>query len=382
MTQEFRLASPENDKFDYVVGLYYVDQDIDGDGPALLNLAALTGGAVPIPVYELGYQAAVNVESWAAFVHANYQLTETLQLTAGLRYTEEEKSIDFTISDPFKVFFDNGSTTDSRKSDDWSPKASLNWFINDDVMAYASYARSFKSGGFNADFIADLSGLEFDDEQVDAFEFGLKSTLLDGRMRLNIAVFESNHTDFQVQAQTPVAGGGSILTVSNAGELTSRGFEADLQWLVNDSLRLWGSYGYTDAEFDEFDGCAIGGGVGSCAGKRPPEAPENSYNIGGEITFPVTNGEVFANANYFWRSDMYSNPNNEASFLNEEHSELGARIGWNSASGNWSVFAWGRNLTDEETQIHNSVSFLGIPRAVYNEPRMMGLAVRWNMGPQ
>jgi iron complex outermembrane receptor protein len=379
-TQELRLASPAGERLDYVLGLYYLDQNIQGDGDATLDMTLLTGGAVPLPAYFINYEADVDVMSWAAFVHANYQLTDNLQLTAGLRYTYEEKEIDYIMSDPFTIFFANGSFADDRDGDDLSPMASLNWFINDDVMLYARYARAFKSGGYNADFIADLDGLEFDDEQVDAYELGLKSTWLDGRLRLNMAVFESDHSDFQVQAQTPVAGGGSVLTISNAGELTSRGFEADLQWLATDWLRVWGAYGYTDAEFDEFKGCVVDGEVGDCAGNRPPEAPESNYSLGAELTFPLAGGEAYASANYFWRDEMYSNPSNEVGFLNEEYSELGGRLGWSSGSGAFDVFLWGKNLTDEETQVYNSVSFLGTERAIYNAPRMYGVGMRWNFG--
>lgn len=380
ITQELRLASPIDGRFDYVLGLYYVDQNIDGDGGAVLDMSLLTGGAVPIPAYAAGYKTTVEVNSWAAFGHANYQLTDTLQLTAGLRYTIEKKKVDFTMTDPFMIFFANDSTKDDRDSDNWSPKASLNWFANEDLMLYASYARAYKSGGFNTDFIANLDGLEFDDEKVDAYEIGMKSTWLDGRLRLNMAAFESEHSNYQVQAQTPIAGGGSILTVSNAGQLTSKGFEMDLQWLVYDWLRVWGSFGYTDAKFDEFKGCAIDGGIGDCSGNRPTEAPESSYNFGAEATAPLFNGELFVNINYFWRDEMYSNPSNEPAFLNDDYSELSGRLGWNSGSGAWSAYVWGKNLTDEETQVFNSVSFLGTQRALYNEPRMYGVALRWNFG--
>ncbi|WP_448211725.1 TonB-dependent receptor [Colwellia sp. MEBiC06753] len=379
-SQELRLASPANENFDYVVGLYYLDQDLDGDGSALLNLDIFTGGAVPIPDYTVGYDAQVDAKSMAAFAHANYKLTESLQLTGGIRYTKEEKEIDFSISDPFKLFFDNGATQDKRTATDLSPKISLNWFVNDDVMIFGGYSKAYKSGGFNADFIADISVLEFDDEKVDAYEIGIKSTWLDDSLRFNAAIFQSNHTDFQVSSATPVASGGSILTISNAGELTSQGIEMDIEWLLHENLRIWASYGYTDAEFDKYEGCTIGGTTGDCSGNRPTEAPKVSYNLGAEWFYMLDSGEIFANANYFWRDEMYSNVNNEQPFLNEDYSELSGRIGWNSEDGAYSVYLWGKNLTDEQTQIYNSVSFLGTPRSIYNAPRMYGVTFRWNFG--
>ncbi|GAA5191409.1 TonB-dependent receptor [Ferrimonas gelatinilytica] len=381
VTQEFRVASPVGDRFDYVLGLYYLNQNIDGGGDATLNLDVFSGGMVPITDYGLGYRAVVDVESYAAFGHANIKLAEKWQLTAGLRYTYEEKAIDFSITDPFLIFFANDSTSKKRDSDDWSPKASINWFVAEDVMLYGGYSRAFKSGGFNADFIADLDGLEFDDEQVDAYELGMKSSWLDNSLRFNLALFRSEHSDFQVQAQTPLpTGDGSILTVSNAADLTSQGLELEIHWRITENFTLWGGYGYTDASFDSFKDCSYSDGLGDCSGNRPAEAPENTFNLAFEYIQPISSGELFVDANYFWRDEMYSNPNNEEGFKNDDLSELGGRFGWRSSEGQWQVYAWGKNLTDETTQIYNSVSFLGANRAVYNAPRMYGVTFRYNFG--
>jgi iron complex outermembrane receptor protein len=91
-------------------------------------------------------------------------------------------------------------------------------------------------------------------------------------------------------------------------------------------------------------------------------------------------GELFVQGDYASRDEFYSNPNNLPVTLNESLSLLNGRVGWNSPQGTWSVAAWGRNLTDEETQIWNTRSFLGIPRASYTEPLTYGLSVRWNFG--
>ncbi len=384
-SQELRIASPLYGNFDYVLGLYYLNQDTKGAGDATLSLDLLTGGQVPIPKYDLYYRAKVDTEAYAAFGHANWRLTDSLQLTGGLRYTHETKAADFIISDPLRVFFTDNTDapfSDERTVDDWSPKISLNWFINDDSMLYVGYSRAFKSGGFNTDFIADLSVLEFDDEKVDAYELGMKNTFFDNTLRFNWAVYDSDYQDLQVQAQTPTADQqGSIITISNAGRLTSRGFEMDLQWQALDYLQFWLSYGYTDAKFDEYLGCTTNDNPnGDCSGNRPPEAPKHNYNVGGEFYYPTDSGDFFVNANFFWRDKMFSNANNEPEYENEAFHELSGQIGWKSASGAWSVYAWGKNLTDDTFQTYNTRSFLGTPRTVYNAPRMVGITARWNFG--
>jgi len=373
-SQEIRLASPADEEFNYIVGLYYLTQDIDGDGSAYINYGP----------YHLiaGNTAKVKNESIAAFVHANYRLTDTLQLTAGVRYTQETKDIDYMMEDSSGLFIAPGPTvytqetfSGDRSSNDVSPKISLNWFASEDIMVYVGYSKAFKSGGYNADFIADLDGLEFDDEEVDAYELGIKTTLLDGRLRLNGAVFSTNHSDFQVNAQLPISPTKTIITVTNAGELTSQGFELDFQFLATEWLRLWGSYGYADASFDSYKAC--GPGL-DCTGNKAPDAPKVNYNFGAEATMPMADGEIFANTQYFWRDEMYSNPVNNVESLSESYDELSGRIGWRSSSDAWNISLWGKNLTDKEAAIYNVRSFLGTPASQFNTPRTFGVSVKWN----
>ncbi|GAA5185921.1 TonB-dependent receptor [Ferrimonas gelatinilytica] len=381
-SQELRIASPLYDNFNYVLGLYYLDQETKGGGDAFVNLSWLTGGAVPIESYDMSYRAKVDTEAYAAFGHANWFFTDSLQLTGGVRYTHENKAVNYSIFDPLGVFFANGSTQEDRSVDDWSPKVSLNWFVNEDNMLYVGYSRAFKSGGYNTDFIADLSALEFDDEKVDAYELGMKNTFFDNTLRFNWAIYDAEYQDLQVLAQTPLADrDGSIITITNAGRLTSRGFEMDLQWQALDSLQLWTSYGYTDSKFDEYLGCAQSDNPnGDCSGNVAPEAPKHNFNVGAEFYYPTDSGDFYVNANYFWRDKMFSNANNEPEFENEAFHELSGQIGWKSASGAWNVYAWGKNLTDDTFQTYNTRTFLGADRTVYNAPRMVGITARWNFG--
>jgi iron complex outermembrane receptor protein len=376
LSQEVRLASPEGERFDYVVGLYYLDQDVTGRGTARVFAPALSPSA-PAVYVNAAYDADVETQQIALFAHGNFRFSDQWSLTGGLRYTDEDKDLDYSISDT-STLFTNGTEKDSRSESNWAPKISLNWTPGADLLVYASYGKAFKSGGWNTDFVNDLDALPFDGEEAESIELGVKSTFAGDRVRLNAAVFESTNSDFQVQSFVQLPNGGTVLTITNAAEVTSRGFEADLQWLATDWLRLWATYGYTDAEFDSFKNCGAGGA--DCTGNRPAAAPENSWSLGSELTFPLLGGELFVQGDYASRDEFYSNPNNLPVTLNESLSLLNGRVGWNSPQGTWSVAAWGKNLTDEETQIWNTRSFLGIPRASYTEPRTYGLSVRWNFG--
>lgn len=364
ISQEIRFASPDEGRFNYVLGLYYLSQDIEGSGDATV----LTLGSV-------AQQSTVDATSLAAFAHGNVNITDFLQLTAGVRYTHEEKDFEYSIADTSGLFT-NGTYVDSRSSSDWSPKASLNWFVTDDVMAYVGYSKGFKSGGWNADFISILSGLPFDDEKVNAYEIGLRTEFFDRRLRLNLNGFYQEHSDFQVFSFVEVPPSGTIVTVSNAGEVTTKGFEMEANVLVSENFEFWANYGYTDATFDSF---ANGGGTGvDFDGNRLSEAPKHNFAIGAEFRYPFEGAEIVAQTDYAYRGEFYSNPNNLDVNLNDSLGVLNARLG--VEFGAFSVYLWGKNLTDETKQIYNQRSFLGFPRATFNDPRTYGVTLSAKFG--
>ena len=366
-SQEFRWVSAGSDTLDYTMGLYYFDQTNESD-----SSAALLGGVVGVSV-----PAKVDVNSYAAYLHGNVQLSEKLQFTGGVRYTYEKKDVVFDITDTTGMFL-NASYTDDFSTDDISPKLGLNYFVSDDTMLYASYGRGFKSGGWNVDFVSTLEQLAFGDELVNSAELGIKTTLWDGRARVNVAYFDAQYDDFQVRQFVELSNGGTVATLTNAGEVSSSGVEADIEVLLSDYLTLWATYGYTDSAFDSFKN---GGGAGiDFDGNKLADAPETTYSIALEARLPVTGGEVVAQLDYNYRDDFYTNPNNAAINTVESYDLSNARVGYEPSSGIWSVHAWVKNLTDNDDIIYASRSFLGLPRGTYMEPRMTGLTLRYNFG--
>lgn len=366
-SQEFRWVSAASDTVDYTAGLYYFDQTNESN-----SSAELLGGVVGVSV-----PAKVDVTSYAAYLHGNVQLSEKLQFTGGVRYTYEKKDVVFNISDSTGMFL-NATYVDNFSTDDISPKLGLNYFISDDTMVYASYGRGFKSGGWNVDFVSTLEQLAFGDESVNSSEVGIKTTLWDGRARINLAYFDAQYDDFQVRQFVELSNGGTVATLTNAGEVTSSGIEADIEVLLTENLTFWATYGYTDSEFDSFKN---GGGAGvDYDGNKLADAPETTYSIALEARFPVASGEVVAQVDYNYRDDFYTNPNNAAINTVKSYDLANARIGYEPSSGGWSVHAWVKNLADNDDIIYASRSFLGLPRGTYMEPRMTGLTVQYNFG--
>lgn len=377
-SQEFRLASPVNDNYDYVVGLYYFDQTNKSQSSAHGGIYFPTYNAVTNPTPAVTVPATVDVTSFAAFFHGNYRFTEKLELSGGLRYTYEKKDLDYTITDN-TFLFTNGSLNDSRDAEDVSPKIGLNYYATEDVMFYTSYSKAFKSGGWNVDFISTFDEIDFQDEEVDAYELGFKSTLAEGRLRINAALYHANYSDFQVFQFVPVSGGGTILSITNAAEVTAKGFETDINWAMSEHLTLWAGYGYSDSSFDEFKD---GGGIGvDYDGNKTPDAPARSYSLGLQFSYPVGDfAELMASTDYSYRDSFYSNPNNLDANQIEDYELLNARIGLQSVNDTWSVFLWGKNLADADDMTERSVSFLGVQRAAYLQPRTYGVSFEYRFG--
>ena len=373
-SQELRYASAADGPFDYVAGIYYLNQEVKGGGSATVFARALNPAA-PAVFVGVNQSAVVKTQTYAAFVHANYRFSDRLELTVGGRLTKENKTVDFSIVDT-STLFTNGTLKDKRSSTDFSPTVSLNYKFGDDVMGYLRYSRGFKAGGWNTDFVRSLPDMDFGDESVNAYELGLKSELLDRRLRLNLSAYVSKHSNYQVFSFVQLSTGGTALNVSNAGKLTSQGFEIEAEANPLDWLTLHANYGYNDATFDSF---LNGGGPGvNFDGNRAAEAPQHNLNLGASAKFDLGAAKLTVQGDYNYRSSFYSNPDNAAINLNSGLEQVNLRAGLEF--GNVSVFGWVRNLFDVTKTIYNGRSFLGFPRVEFNDPRTYGLTVKVKFG--
>src|SRR5690606_5693621 len=196
--------------------------------------------------------------SWALFAEVTWEMTDTLELAVGGRYSDEWKKSQAYNSylNPAHMAFSPMSTEvyrDTFKDDNLSPQVILSWTPIDSLMLWGSYKEGFKAGGFahgsnlNAGFTID--DLIFDSEEVKGFEAGLKATLLNGAMHLNLAVYDYEYTDLQV---TLFNSDNPSFTVGNAGENLTRGFEFEGDWRVVPDVVLRATVAYNDAEVKDF----------------------------------------------------------------------------------------------------------------------------------
>ncbi|AFU98691.1 TonB-dependent receptor [Simiduia agarivorans] len=311
--------------------------------------------------------------SWGAYFDGTYSLTETLDLTFGLRYTRDSK--DFTVSSAYQntlggiplalAFTSAGEESGKNSWTAWTPRVALNWHVAEDVMLYATAAQGFKAGGFNSfllpsdtDPTVAQSLLPFDEEKVNNIEAGVKSTLLDGRVRLNGSVFSYVYDgrqdldlvdSFTVSAQQVLP----VYAVRNS-DLEGQGFEVDATWLVNENWILGGNYGYTETEYTSYglfplEDPAPAPEGDDVTGLPASSVPEHKANLFVQNNFSVGNlGEIQTNVNWNFTGERTQSLGTVGLEKIDAFQIVNARSALVSADGDWELGIWAKNLLDEE----------------------------------
>ncbi len=364
-TQEFRLLSKKMARTDFVLGMFLSDQNTKTQRSATLrDMDTGTDQEVVTP-------GELDTTSAALFANGHYHITPEFSLNFGLRYQREEKKLRYRIEDSTGLFT-NGAIDERETYKALLPKLGISFHLEDVGLVYYSVSRGTKSGGWNADFVTSLEDLSFDQEFATSVEIGYKNSLYDGRFSLNIAAFNTHFTDFQV-FQFVEQNGATLTRLTNAGEATSKGIELNSNLHLSDYLMLTLNAAYTRAEFDQF---ADGGSEGvDYDGNALPYAPELTAYAALDVNYPLLRDtELSLHVDYSYSDGYFSNPNNAATHEVDDFYEVNARIGLQRRD-NWSVFIWGKNLTDERYLRYRDISFLGIPRGYFAPPRTYGLSV-------
>ncbi len=365
-------------------------------------------------------------DTWALFGQLTYDLTDKLTLTAGVRYTEETKrytpdnvyetplafapgtiaGIDpaiwatypASITVPVEAaqamfglppnvapaffmtqavgvdFFVLPNTQVSQDIEETSPMVSLSYQLTDDVMFYGSYGEAFKGGGFTQRVAQiRLETPQFQPEFVKSFEIGIKTLLLDNRLRLNAAAFHNDYEDIQIFVRQAIA----PVTV-NAGDGTITGVEIDFDYLPVDAFRLTGGIGLLDAEYDNLLPEAIANGI--TLDNKFTKAPEFKASLSGIYTYNLAGGAALsARIDYTYIDDMFHDPQNHTELFWDSYSLLGAAINFESANQRWLVTLGGLNLTDEQFLSSGSWSLAtgGYNEAVFDRGRQYYATARF-----
>lgn len=373
-SQEFQL-NYTGDRVNAVAGLFYFDEQDE-------TYSGLLGPAIGVVTSSLNDQ---HNRSYAVYGQATLEVTDRLNVTAGLRYTSEEKDFarvqNMFLAAPTTVPGRDETglvLTDLDTSASWdslSPKLGLDYHVSDNVMAYASISRGFKSGGFDGRSNNIDGARPFDPETLWAYEAGLKSTLLNRRLTLNGAVFWNDYTDLQLSSFTSDGAGGFEALFTNAGAATIRGVELEAMARPIDGLTLNATVGYLDAQYDEYIGP---GGVDIADQRELVNAPEWSVRLGGVWERDLgAAGRLTVGVDAAYRSKVYPTVSSSEVLAQEGYTLVDAFVRWTDSSDRLYAELGGRNLTDERYIEHgfDLSASPGYQLAYYGAPSTVRLTV-------
>jgi iron complex outermembrane receptor protein len=345
-SQELRASGDLTDQVNYVVGGYYFESSYDLNQTT--NYGILFQGLIGAPAR--GFQTVHHKsKSTAIFADVDYKFAKDWRLSVGGRYTKDTKQID----NSFNVF-------NIKAKDSWSeftPKVSIDYQVNDGVLAYASYSKGYRSGGFNGRGSTPASAaLPYNPEKVQSYEAGIKTEWLDNRLILNLAAFETKYDDKQeeVVRQVPVFGQETV--VVNAAAATIKGLELELVAAPTKGLTLYGNLGLLDASYDSFLSRS-GANVIDVSGRNLRRTPKVTGAIGGDYKIDASYGKWVLSANYAYIAPYDTTINAEPGNLQKNdrrgrtdaQNNVDASITFIKDTDNGSLNAsiYGRNLLDD-----------------------------------
>ena len=240
-------------------------------------------------------------------------------------------------------------------------------------MFYGSYSEGFKSGGFfgrQANFNIDPT---YDPEYVENWEIGMKSTLLDGAMILNAAVFMSDYEDKQESILVPINLSNVATVVRNAAVLEMLGAELEVMYQITPEWFVRASYGYLDAEYDDYFADLNGDGIPTDnSGLTSRRTPENTFGLTTNYIMQIGAGELSSTLSYRWVDEQETSADNNPRGHLDSIDDLSATITYSWQDGRYRVTAFGRNLTDERQAGGPYIG--GLTQAIaWNEPRTFGV---------
>lgn len=368
-SEELRLASHFDGAFNFIVGGFYMNARSSGyvDTWAPSNR---TFGAVSKFDTRLG-----QVKSYAAFGEVYVDVAPNLKLTGGLRYTHDDKHIE-TASGTFALnpYFIGDASFDKmtgRAVINWSPDLSF----TQDTNVYLSFSRGFKSGGFNP---GNNTIPVFESEVIDAYELGMKNAFMDGKGRLNLSLFDYQYSNLIVGNLV-----GTAVANTNIPKSRVRGFEAELVYMPVEALRFEGSLGLLDAtvrsSFLSSDPTR-GSAKFELQGNKLPNAPRRTLKLAAEYTIDAgSDWTVRPRVDFYSQSGFYSREFNVPADSVGTWSQLDASIQVANSGKDWSITAFVKNLTNEDsiTFLEANSNLVGSFRSAFLlDPRTFGVSLR------
>lgn len=392
-TQEIRLSNNDAERVAWQVGAFFFREEFRIESRSFDVLFA--GGA------ENGFAVQdAETTAWAVFGHADFDLTDRFVLSAGLRYSDDDK--DFTAErfvSPIGLGSSGGPISVAPDDQVVSWDLSGTYEANEDVNVYGRVARSFRAPSVQGRllFAFGQEGVSIGDtETITSYEAGIKSELLNNRLRLNVSAYSYQVDDIQL---TAVGGATNINKLVNADKANGSGFEADVTFVPSENWLITAGLSFNDTEIDDpaltvaacGANCTIldpftqapnpfaadGDGldeIASIDGNNLPFAPEWMANFTLRYGKPLANGEFYFLTDWFYTSEANMFLYESVEFETEARVEAGLRVGYVFGDGKYELAAFGRNLFDEEL-IVSGIDFNNLGGAI-NDPPTWGIEGR------
>lgn len=361
-TQELRLQSDFDGAFNFMLGVFYEDRKFGFETAQQgVNISIIGPDPVTGFTYDWDRRQDTDTEALSAFGSVMIDLTEDLELSGGVRYTDETKTAVITV--PFLHTFLQGpgfvspgfnSGPIEFTDDNFSPEITLRYQAMDDFNVFASFKTGFKSGGIDNSALpsnslsvaatsGDFSPLIFNSETTQGGEIGFKSQWANRSFTFNATAFYYVFDDLQVQNFDAVAV--QFITL-NAGELTSQGIDTEFNWLTPvDGLSLSGNLTYLDTAFS--DSFVTSAGV-DLDGRDAARAPTWSGNLAFDFFTPLSdNLELGLTGNMIYSDEYFTNEDTLTDFIQDDYVAFDASVSIGHPDGDWKVSLIGTNLTDE-----------------------------------
>ncbi len=369
-SQELQLVSQGDSAAEWVLGLYYLQEDASQQLNVALDFPMITGAPSDLLDQPGG---SVETISLGVFANLKYQISDPLAISAGLRYNYDERDLDF--AETLSVLSTGAPIPGpppldlSDTYEEFTPRVVVEYVAAEDTLLYVSASRGYKAGGFNTNVFQPEG---FEPETLWAYEAGIKSTFWGGRARINSAFFYYDYEDLQLNTIPPGSPTGTFQIVINAAAATITGWEADATFVPIDNLELNVGVQLLDAEFDSFVATSPNNrtaGDIDRSGGRLPRAPERSINLGAQYTWLINGRELDLRADYRYESEQFLDIFEDDAVRRDSNSTINARLSYDF-NEDLSLSVWGRNLTDEKTVqsslrvdgLFGTIQFIAPPR--------------------
>ncbi len=400
VSQEVRIHSPRDERFSYIGGLYFLNEQISAlDTFSLQKDFVPVAEAIlgtPVPNGDLftneGYttNSTIHSRSLAAFASGSYELSKSLRLNIGLRYTSERRRLSywqqvhnqyengqpFDLIGLYAVNVGSSSTPVERNADNnvLSYDLGLDYRFTPFMMGYAKFVRGFKGAGFNTSVTTDPggTGLVFKPEFVNNYELGFKSKFSD-RTRFNAALFYTDYINKQELLDQ-----GTRVRVANAPKTQGWGVETEFSGMLK-NFRFDISTGYLHFRYIDFPfGTDENGNAVNYAGNHLLKAPDFTVSVAPEYTLPITDQlRVFLGMNINYTGKAFNDISNATIIARQAATIVNGRLSLAPRNGKWSIALWGKNLTNK-TFIQHGWEYDWGNQIAWSRPRYFGIELYLN----